>query len=245
MIFDLESEEAKLLLNVALMATGQNRFRSAAKILAALERFRPEEASVAVANAILRISMLDFVGAVDYIDRIALPKFPSSAMLQAFKGMALIRLGRNQEAALPLSGGTIGKGPTDMTESMIVEAVRAAGGPSALDQQGVGVGSAQPVADPSAVSRFQAAMGAQGPQGVEPVPFASEVAASWRSAHVNNQGILHRIRALSQLERMHGPSSAELVELQYEVMNLSFQQEVVAKVADKTSSAVQTLVKNQ
>ena len=132
-----------------------------------------------------------------------------------------------------------------MTESMIVEAVRAAGGPSALDQQGAGVGSAQPVADPSAVSRFQAAMGAQGSQGVDPVPFASEVAASWRSAHVNNQGILHRIRALSQLERMHGPSSAELVELQYEVMNLSFQQEIVAKVADKTSNAVQTLVKNQ
>ena len=91
------------MLNVALMATGQNRFRSAAKILAALERFRPEEASVAVANAILRISMLDFGGAVDYIDRIALPKFPSSAMLLAFKGMALIRLGRKQEAALPLS----------------------------------------------------------------------------------------------------------------------------------------------
>ena len=103
MIFDLSSEEAKLLLNVALMATGQNRFRSATKILAALERFRPEEASVAVANAILFISMLDFGGAIDYIDRIALPKFPSSAMLLAFKGMALIRLGRNQEAALPLS----------------------------------------------------------------------------------------------------------------------------------------------
>ena len=103
MIFDLSSEEAKLLLNVALMATGQNRFRSAAKILAALERFRPKEASVAVANAILFISMLDFDGAIDYIDRIALPKFPSSAMLLAFKGMALIRLGRKQEAALPLS----------------------------------------------------------------------------------------------------------------------------------------------
>jgi Flp pilus assembly protein TadD len=102
-MFALESEEAKLLLNVALMATGQNRFRSAAKILAALERFRPEEASVAVANAILFISMLDFKGAVDYIDRVALPKFPSSAMLMAFKGMALIRMGRMAEAALPLS----------------------------------------------------------------------------------------------------------------------------------------------
>ena len=102
-MFNLESEEAKLLLNIALMATGQNRFRSAAKILAALERFRPEEASVAVANAILFISMLDFGGAVDYINHVALPKFPSSAMLQAFKGMALIRMGRKAEAAVPLS----------------------------------------------------------------------------------------------------------------------------------------------
>ena len=102
-MFSLESEEARLLLNVALMATGQNRFRSAAKILAALERFRPEEASVAVANAILRISMLDFQSAVDYIDREALPRFPDSAMLKAFKGMALIRLDRKSEAAMPLA----------------------------------------------------------------------------------------------------------------------------------------------
>ena len=102
-MFNLDSEEARLLLNVALMATGQNRFQSARKILAVLERFRPEEASVAVAYAILLISMLDFGGAVDYIDRVALPKFPSSAMLQAFKGMALIRMGREAEAAVPLS----------------------------------------------------------------------------------------------------------------------------------------------
>ena len=102
-MFDLTPEEARLLLNVALMATGQNRFRSAAKILAALGAFRPGEASVASANAILFISMQDFGGAVDYIDHVALPKFPSSAMLQAFKGMALIRMGRKADAALPLS----------------------------------------------------------------------------------------------------------------------------------------------
>ena len=101
-MFDLESEEAKLLLNVALMATGQNRFQSARKIIAALERFRPEEASVAVANAILFISMMDFQGAVDYIDRYALPRFPSSAMLKAFKGMALVRMNRLSEARVPL-----------------------------------------------------------------------------------------------------------------------------------------------
>jgi len=102
LIFDLTSEEARLLLNVALMATGQNRFHSAAKILAALERFRPAEASVAVANAILFISMLDFKGAVEYIDRDALPRFPASAMLKAFKGMALIRMNRFEEARIPL-----------------------------------------------------------------------------------------------------------------------------------------------
>ncbi|MBO7483462.1 MAG: hypothetical protein J6U17_06230 [Kiritimatiellae bacterium] len=84
------------------MATGQNRFRSATKILAALGRFRPEEASVAVANAILLISMLDFQRAVDYIDREALPRFPSSAMLKAFKGMALLRMDRVSEARAPL-----------------------------------------------------------------------------------------------------------------------------------------------
>ena len=102
MIFDLESEEARLQLNVALMATGQNRFQSAAKILAALGRFRPGEASVAVANAILFISMKDFQGAVDYIDNDALPRFPSSAMLKAFKGMALLRMNRAAEARIPL-----------------------------------------------------------------------------------------------------------------------------------------------
>ena len=132
-----------------------------------------------------------------------------------------------------------------MTESMIVEAVRAAGGPqvaAAVDDQAAQV---EKTADPAAVARFQAAMGVQDAAEVDPVPFASEVSAAWRSAQENNQGILHRIRALSRLEGMHGPSSAELVELQYEVMNLSFQQEVVTKVADKSSNAIQTLVKNQ
>ena len=132
-----------------------------------------------------------------------------------------------------------------MTESMIVEAVRAAGGAQGTAADPGLANAAAPVADPSAVSRFNAAMGVQETTAADPVPFASEVSAAWRSAQVNNQGILHRIRALSQLERMHGPASGELVELQYEVMNLAFQQEVVTKVADKSSNAIQTLVKNQ
>ena len=101
-MFDLSTEEARLLLNVALMATGQNRFQTAAKILAALERFRPQEKAVPEAYAILFISMQDFQGAVDYIDRDALPRFPDSAMLKAFKGMALLRMSRTAEARVPL-----------------------------------------------------------------------------------------------------------------------------------------------
>ena len=101
-MFDLESEEARLLLNVALMATGQNRFQSAARILAALERFRPESPELAVARAMLWISMQDFQGAVEYIDRIGLVRFPDSAMLQAFKGMAYLRMDLRHEAEAPL-----------------------------------------------------------------------------------------------------------------------------------------------
>ena len=101
-MFDLTGEEARLLLNIALMSTGQNRFQSAAKILAALERFRPGEVSLPVANAILQMSRQDFQGAVDYIDREALVRFPDSAMLQAFKGMALLRLERVSDAREPL-----------------------------------------------------------------------------------------------------------------------------------------------
>ena len=96
-----------------------------------------------------------------------------------------------------------------------------------------------------AVTRFEAAMGVDAPQGVSEIPFASQVSAVWRSAQANNQGMLHRIRALTDLRGRHAVSAPEMLELQYEVMNLSFQQDVVTKIADKASNAVQTLIKNQ
>ena len=101
-MFDLAPEEARLLLNVALLATGRNRFQSAAKILAALERFRPGEPSLPAATAILFISMRDFQGTVDYLDGDALPRFPGAPMLLAFKGMALLRMGLVSDAQAPL-----------------------------------------------------------------------------------------------------------------------------------------------
>lgn len=102
MTFDLQPAEARLLLNVALMATGQNRFKSATTILAALEQFRPGDPSLDCAKVVLFISMTDFGEAVSFIDDVALRRFPGNPMLLALKGMALIRLGRNADASVPL-----------------------------------------------------------------------------------------------------------------------------------------------
>ena len=127
-----------------------------------------------------------------------------------------------------------------MTEAMIIEAVSSAG-VRGVDPM-VGANAVQAVPDPQAVAEFQSAMA---PEPVAEIPFADSAAQSWKMAHDNNQGIIHRIRALSELSAERALSAPELYELQYEVANLSFQQEVVAKVADKASQAIQTLIKNQ
>ena len=128
-------------------------------------------------------------------------------------------------------------------ETLAVEAIRASQSAAAAQTAGQAA-AAGPSAPPSAsaVAKFEAAMGPDAPSAV---PFVSQASAAWRSAQANNQGMIHRIRALAELQGRHSLSAAEMVELQYEVMNLSFQQEVVTKVADKTSNAVQTLIKNQ
>lgn len=127
-----------------------------------------------------------------------------------------------------------------MTESMIIEAIRSSkvGSPDAH----LGVSA---VPDPDAIKQFQAAMATSGPSEVMGVPFAEAISTTWTRAHENNQGILHRIRALSELSAQGTLAVPEMLELQYEVANLAFQQEVVAKVVDKSSMAVQTLIKNQ
>lgn len=129
-------------------------------------------------------------------------------------------------------------------ETLAVEAIRASQSAAAQTASPDGLAPSGPIAPPSAsaVAKFEAAMAADAPTAI---PFASQVSAAWHSAQANNQGMIHRIRALAELQGSHSLSAAEMVELQYEVMNLSFQQEVVTKVADKTSNAVQTLIKNQ
>ena len=102
-MFDLTSEEARLLLDVALMAIGGNRFKSAEAILSALEAYRPGSEQLAAARMILAISRGDMEGALEFADRKALPEHPGSAMIKVFKGMALLRLGRTVEAADPIN----------------------------------------------------------------------------------------------------------------------------------------------
>ena len=100
MTFDLQPEEARLLLNVALMATGQNRYKSADAILSALERFRPGHPSLYSAKAVLYISMGNIGEVVEFIDTVALPRFPGNPMLLVFRGMAELRRNRPADAAI-------------------------------------------------------------------------------------------------------------------------------------------------
>ena len=97
-MFDLEPEEARLLLNIALMAAGRNRFGSCAKILALLEMFRPGHVSLASAKAVALINARNYTAALAFLEGEALREHPDSAMLKAFKGMALLRLARVSEA---------------------------------------------------------------------------------------------------------------------------------------------------
>lgn len=101
-MFDLTAEEARLLLNIALMAAGGNRFQSAAKILAVLERFRPDAPSVAAAKAVALLSAGQFAACLDFLEGPVRARFPGNPMLSAFEGFALLRLGRTEEAAAPL-----------------------------------------------------------------------------------------------------------------------------------------------
>ena len=127
-----------------------------------------------------------------------------------------------------------------MNETIAVEAVRA----TTAAQAAQPVQPTSDVADPSAVSRFQAAMGVQDAEKPDDIPFAKQVADAWRFAQDQNQGIMHRIHALADLRSERALSAADMVQLQYEVANLSIQQQVVAHVAEKASSAITTLVRN-
>lgn len=97
-MLDLSTEEAQLLLETALMAIGQNRFKSAMTILIALEQYRPGHESLDVAKALLSLSQFQAQIALEFLDGSALVRHPDSRLLRAFRCMALIQLNRVEEA---------------------------------------------------------------------------------------------------------------------------------------------------
>lgn len=121
-MFDLKADEARLLLDIALMAVGRNRFRSAETVISALEAFRPSSEQLDVARMISFISKGDFDAAVDYADTRAIPAHPGSAMVKVFKGMALLRMGRTAEAIPPLNeaaGQTVDPSAAQLAKDMM------------------------------------------------------------------------------------------------------------------------------
>ena len=93
-----------------------------------------------------------------------------------------------------------------MTEAMIIEAVSSAGIRGVDPMMGAQTVQASP--DPEAVAEFQAAMS---PEPVAEIPFADSAARSWSMAHDNNQGIIHRIRALTELSAERALSAPDQI----------------------------------
>lgn len=128
-----------------------------------------------------------------------------------------------------------------MTESAMIEAIRAVGSAGAQPMVPTQVPA---TADPAAVDAFQAAMAASGVEPPVSVPFADRVSAAWRAAQGIEQTHLLRMRSIVDPGENRLLSATELVNLQYELETLKFNMEVTMTVARKTSDAITTLVKN-
>ena len=145
-----------------------------------------------------------------------------------------------------------------MSEEMAVQAVRAAFGAQAAAQAGE-VTAAAPEATAGQVAAFEEAMRAAGletvpasatvtetaaAEGRMAVPFLDRVSEAFVSSQDTAQGITARLESLSRGAGDGMMSAAELMELQYQTAYLKFHLDLVSKVVDRGSQAVQTLVKN-
>ena len=76
------------------------------------------------------------------------------------------------------------------------------------------------------------------------VPFLDRVSEAFVLSQDTAQGITARLESLSRGAGDGMMSAAELMELQYQTAYLKFHLDLVSKVVDRGSQAVQTLVKN-
>jgi len=77
------------------------------------------------------------------------------------------------------------------------------------------------------------------------VPFADRVGEAFHAAEARQFETYGKLHKLVDVSKNRTLSLTELMELQYQVANLSIQQELVTKVIDRGSQAIQTLFKNQ
>ena len=107
-------------------------------------------------------------------------------------------------------------------------------------------------ADPAAVARFQELMSepvtvncVDGAGMTEMrVPFAERLEASFAAQQVEYQRRMQGIGAMLSPTKAGMLTQVEMIRLQHEVQALSFQQNVVSKVIESVSQAIQTLIKN-
>ena len=77
------------------------------------------------------------------------------------------------------------------------------------------------------------------------VPFADRIGEAFRAAETRQFETYEKLNTLVERGKTTTLSVAELMEIQYQTVNLSIQQELVTKVIDRGSQAIQTLFKNQ
>ena len=78
-----------------------------------------------------------------------------------------------------------------------------------------------------------------------PIPCADRVGQAFRAAEARQFETYGKLHDMVETSKSKTLSLTELMELQYQVANLSIQQELVTKVIDRGSQAIQTLFKNQ
>jgi hypothetical protein len=136
-------------------------------------------------------------------------------------------------------------------DAIQIEAIRACMTAARISDDPVQMSSVR-AADPAAVARFQELMNEPvtvnrvDGAGVSEmrVPFAERLEASFAAQQAEYQQRMRGIGALLNPMRSGMISQGEMIRLQYEVQALSFQQNVVSKVIESVSQAIQTLIKN-
>ncbi len=95
---ELASDEARLLIELALIAIGEGRLAEAKVITDAVDAFRPGDVSVFVARALSELRGNNPHEAVRVLREEGLQRHPESHMLRAFLGMSLQATGYQSQA---------------------------------------------------------------------------------------------------------------------------------------------------